>query len=56
MEDREIIDDFISSTPKWVEQMKKMGANKLCPICGLVPEKIEKLAAAVKRLRDKQNV
>ena len=55
MKDREatkIVDEFLKETPAWLEEVKKIGHNA-CLVCGMKPEKMEKLVEAVKIISEK---
>ena len=53
MDNQKIIQEFIDETTIWIKSMSKMNAENQCPMCGLVPENMSKLAEAVKELREK---
>ena len=54
MNDEQIIKDFIEGTPAWIKSLDrqaKISGIKMCPMCGIQPEKIHELANALKQHR-----
>ncbi len=53
---KEIIKEFIESTPKWIKELKlqeNIAGIKMCPMCGIQPEKMLELIEAIKELQEK---
>lgn len=51
MDNKQIIQDFIDSTPQWLEQMSRMKQDSGCMVCGLRPSNIKKLREAIIELQ-----
>lgn len=49
---KDIIEEFLESTPLWVEQMQEF-KDKPCVICGTVPTKMVELVKAIEELQEK---
>ena len=55
-ENKQVIKEFLESTPAWLDSMKAMEEHsnfKLCPYCGVNYNKIKALAEAVAELQQK---
>lgn len=56
MNNEQIIQDFIDSTPLWLKtmaQQAELSGLEGCPYCGIETAKIELLLRAVKELQEK---
>lgn len=56
MDNKDIIKDFIDSTPKWLENVRKqndLSGLSCCPYCGIDEDRIELLLKAVIELQEK---
>jgi len=52
-EKQKVINDFLEGTDQWLKSMEKMGADNICPVCGIKPSEIKKLQEAVRWIDEK---
>jgi len=50
---RNIIDDFIEETPRWLECIHEDFRDRPCTFCGMIPNNMLLLVDAIKELREK---
>jgi len=48
---QEIVDEFLKMTPLWIAALKP-SKLKSCPVCGMIPSNMTKLAKAIEDIRE----